>query len=226
MRKVLPVGIASVVGLVALAYACVHAEDAPAAAGSGAGAKQRIVVLGDSITAGYGLAKDQAYPAILQRKIDEIGAPYQVANSGVSGDTTAGGLRRVDWALGPGASVLIIALGGNDGLRGLSPEQTYQNLSGIIDHARKKDPHITIIVAGMEMPPNMGQDYTQKFAAVFPRIAKEKHVLLVPFLLQNVGGVASLNQEDQIHPNVGGQKKVAENVWAVLAGVVGVSAKP
>ena len=201
---------------VGLAYACVHGEDAAPAAGQ----KQRIVVLGDSITAGYGLAKDQAYPAILQRKIDEIGMNYQVANSGVSGDTTAGGLRRVDWAMGPGAAVLIIALGGNDGLRGLAPEQTYQNLAGIIDHARKKNPQVSIIVAGMQMPANLGQDYTQKFAAVYPRIAEEKHVLLVPFLLQNVGGIASLNQDDQIHPNVEGQKKVAENVWAVLKEVL------
>jgi len=208
----LPAGIGIAVGL---AYACVQGEDAVTAGG-----KQRIVVLGDSITAGYGLAKDDAYPAVLQQKIDTLGLPYVVANSGVSGDTTAGGLRRVDWALGPGAAVLIIALGGNDGLRGLSPDQTYQNLAGIIDHARQKDPHLSIIVAGMQMPPNMGQDYIQKFAAVYPRIAEEKHILLVPFLLQNVGGIASLNQDDQIHPNVEGQKKVADNVWTVLKDVL------
>ncbi len=176
----------------------------------------RIVVLGDSITAGYGLDPAHAYPAILQEKVASAGWPYEVANAGVSGDTTAGGLRRVDWALRGGAEVLVIALGGNDGLRGISPEQTEANLRGIVKRAREKVPGIAVIIAGMEMPASMGQPYTDQFRAVFPRVAKETGTELVPFLLANVGGIAGLNQDDAIHPNDAGQKLVAENVWAVL----------
>jgi len=181
----------------------------------------RIVVLGDSITAGFGLEDpDQAYPALLQRKIDAAGLRYTVANAGLSGDTTAGGLRRVDWALGDGADVLIIALGGNDGLRGLSPRQTEENLLGIIKKARAKSPAIAVIIAGMQMPENMGREFVEKFSAVFPRVAQEAGVTLMPFLLDGVGGVPELNQADFIHPTPEGQKKVAENVWRVLEGVL------
>ena len=181
----------------------------------------RIVVLGDSITAGFGLEDpDQAYPALLQRKIDAAGLRYTVANAGLSGDTTAGGLRRVDWALGEGADVLIIALGGNDGLRGLSPKQTEENLLGIIKKARAKSPGISVIIAGMQMPENMGREFVEKFSAVFPRVAQEAGVTLMPFLLDGVGGVPELNQADFIHPTPEGQKKVAENVWRVLEGVL------
>ncbi|WP_265595124.1 arylesterase [Haloferula sp. BvORR071] len=180
--------------------------------------KTRIMVLGDSITAGYGLDDPQeAYPALLQKKIDAVGLPYTVANAGVSGDTTAGGLRRIAWALGQqGADVLVVALGGNDGLRGISPEQTEQNLAGIIDKAREKKPELKVIVAGMQMPENMGADYITKFKEAFPKVAKDKKAELVPFLLEGVGGVENLNQDDRIHPNVEGQKKVADNVWKVL----------
>ena len=181
----------------------------------------RIVVLGDSITAGFGLEDpDQAYPALLQRKIDAAGLRYTVANAGLSGDTTAGGLRRVDWALGEGADVLIIALGGNDGLRGLSPRQTEENLLGIIKKARAKSPAIAVIIAGMQMPENMGREFVEKFSAVFPRVAREAGVTLLPFLLEGVGGVPELNQADMIHPTPEGQKKVAENVWKVLEKVL------
>jgi acyl-CoA thioesterase-1 len=175
------------------------------------------VVLGDSITAGYGLPDpSQAYPALLQKKIDAAKLPYIVANAGVSGDTTAGGLRRIDWALGPGADVLIVALGGNDGLRGVMPKQTEENLTAIIQKARAKVPKITIIVAGMEMPGNMGKEYVDEFRALFPRVAETQKTLLVPFLLTGVGGIAELNQQDLIHPNATGQQRVADNVWAVL----------
>ena len=184
-------------------------------------AKMRIVVLGDSITAGYGLDQQEAYPALLQKKIDAAGLPYTVANAGVSGDTTAGGLRRISWALGQqGADVLVVALGGNDGLRGISPDQTEKNLAGIIDKAREKKPELKVIVAAMQMPENMGADFTTKFKEVFPRVAKDKKAGLVPFLLEGVGGVENLNQDDRIHPNVEGQKKVAENVWKVLEPLV------
>jgi acyl-CoA thioesterase-1 len=188
---------------------------------AGEKARGRIVVLGDSITAGFGLEDpNQAYPALLQQKIDAAGLPYTVANAGLSGDTTAGGLRRVDWALGEGGDVLIIALGGNDGLRGLSPRQTEENLLGIIKKARAKSPGIVVIIAGMQMPENMGREFVARFSAVFPRVAQEAGVTLMPFLLEGVGGVPELNQADMIHPTPEGQKKVAENVWKVLEKVL------
>ena len=174
-------------------------------------------MLGDSITAGFGLPDPrQAYPALLQGKIDAAGLPYTVVNAGVSGDTTAGGLRRVDWALGPGAAVLVVALGGNDGLRGLDPRVTEANLTGIIEKARAKVPGLAVVVAGMEMPGSMGAQYVQAFHAVFPRASQAEHATLVPFLLQDVGGHANLNQPDGIHPTAEGQRIVAENVWRVL----------
>jgi acyl-CoA thioesterase-1 len=192
----------------------------PPSANATPAARGRIVVLGDSITAGYGLDPTQAYPALLQQKIDAAGLPFTVANAGVSGDTTSGGLRRIDWALGRGADVLIVALGGNDGLRGISPQQTAENLTGIIQRARAKSPQIAVIVAGMQMPGNMGAEFIEQFRAVFPRVATEQKAALVPFLLEGVGGSAEFNQDDLIHPNVVGQKRVAENVWAVLEKVV------
>lgn len=200
-------------GLLAVTGGGLWAEDAPNANG----VKKRIVVLGDSITAGYGLDPQEAYPALLQKKIDAAGLPYTVANAGVSGDTTAGGLRRVAWALGQqGADVLVIALGGNDGLRGIQPEQTRENLAGIIDKARTKNPQMKVVIAGMQMPDNMGAEFTTKFKSLYPEIAKEKKVALVPFLLEGVGGSEELNQEDRIHPTAEGQAKVAETVWKVL----------
>lgn len=180
----------------------------------------RIVVLGDSITAGYGLTPSQAYPALLQSKINEAGLPFEVVNAGVSGDTTSGGLRRIDWALSRGADVVIIALGGNDGLRGIPPKQTAANLAGMIQKARMKNPDVSVIIAGMQMPANMGPEYVEEFRAVFPRIASEQKVMLLPFLLEGVGGVLELNQSDAIHPTVEGQKRIAETVWPVLREVL------
>ena len=186
----------------------------------------RIVVLGDSITAGYGLDRDEAYPALLQQKITAAGLPFTVVNAGVSGDTTAGGLRRLDWSLQGGAAVLIVALGGNDGLRGIAPKQTEENLAAIIQRARAKLPGIKIIIAGMEMPANMGADFVARYRALFPEVAKAGNAALVPFLLEGVGGVAGLNQADQIHPNVEGQKLVAENVWKVLRPILEPATHP
>ncbi|MFK7849465.1 MAG: arylesterase [Akkermansiaceae bacterium] len=177
---------------------------------------KRIVVLGDSITAGYGLDPDQAYPTLLQKKIAATNLPYTVTNAGVSGDTTAGGLRRVAWAMAKGADILIIALGGNDGLRGISPEETKKNLLGITKKARAKNSEIQIFIAGMEMPDNMGSEFTARFKAIFPEVAKESKSILIPFLLEGVGGVETLNQPDRIHPNHQGQQKVAENIWKLL----------
>lgn len=181
--------------------------------------KKRLIVLGDSITAGYGLEEGTAaaYPALIQKKIDDVGLSYTVVNAGVSGDTTAGGLRRVDWALGKErADFLLIALGGNDGLRGISPDQTEKNLLGIITKARAKNPEIKIVIAGMRMPDNMGPDYTTAFQAIFPKVAEAEKVELVPFLLDGVGGDPKLNQEDRIHPTAEGQKVIAEHVWVGL----------
>lgn len=191
----------------------------PPAANEAATGRARIVVLGDSITAGYGIDLSEAYPALLQKKLDAAGLPFTVVNAGVSGDTTSGGLRRINWALNGGADVLVIALGGNDGLRGIQPKQTAENLAGIIQRAKAKVPGVSIIVAGMQMPQNMGPEYTEEYRAVFPRVAKENDVALVPFLLEGIGGVQEFNQPDLIHPNVEGQKRVAENVWKVLEGV-------
>jgi acyl-CoA thioesterase-1 len=202
-------------GLVLMTGGALSAQDA----GNANTGKKRVLILGDSITAGYGLDPQQAYPALLQKKIDAAALPYTVKNAGVSGDTTAGGLRRIDWALGKdGADVLVVALGGNDGLRGISPEQTSKNLSGIIDKARAKNPGMKVVVAGMEMPSNMGDAFTAGFKAVFPQVATEKKAALVDFLLAGVGGDEKLNQADRIHPTAEGQQVVAENVWKVLEG--------
>ena len=177
---------------------------------------KRIVVLGDSITAGYGLDPKEAYPNLLQTKIDEAGLDYTVVNAGVSGDTTAGGLRRVAWSMSKGADIMIVALGGNDGLRGISPEDTKKNLLGIALKARAKNPDIKLLIAGMQMPDNMGKEFTTRFKMLFSEVAKESQATLIPFLLEGVGGVEELNQADSIHPTVEGQEKVAENVWKVL----------
>jgi len=205
--------LAAFVGMIFISGPALLAEE-PANANDTA--TKRIVILGDSITAGYGLDQAQAYPALLQEKIHAAKLPYTVANAGVSGDTTAGGLRRIAWATARGADVLIIALGGNDGLRGISPEETKKNLLGIIAKARAKNPDIEILIAGMEMPDNMGPDFTARFKAVFPESAKETGITLIPFLLEGIGGVEKLNQPDGIHPTPEGQAVVAENVWSIL----------
>jgi acyl-CoA thioesterase-1 len=200
-------------GLLLTTSAALLAEESPNANDTA----KRIVILGDSITAGYGLDPAEAYPALLQGKITAAHLPYTIANAGVSGDTTAGGLRRIDWAMGKGADVLIIALGGNDGLRGISPEETKKNLLGIIEKARAKNPAIKILLAGMQMPDTMGLDYTTRFKAVFPEAANESKSTLIPYLLEGIGGNEELNQPDGIHPTPQGQQKVAEIVWKILA---------
>lgn len=176
--------------------------------------------MGDSITAGYGLSPKEAYPALLQKKIEESKLSYTVSNAGVSGDTTAGGLRRVNWAMAKGADVLVIALGGNDGLRGISPEETKKNLLGIIKKARTRNPKIKILVAGMQMPDNMGAEFTKRFKTVFSEVSKEGNATLIPFLIEGVGGVEKLNQDDGIHPTAEGQAIVATNVWKLLGPVI------
>lgn len=200
-------------GLVLVTTGALFAQDA----GNANSGKKRVLILGDSIAAGYGLDPGEAYPALLQKKIDAAALPYTVKNAGVSGDTTSGGLRRIDWALGSeGADVLVVALGGNDGLRGIAPEQMSKNLSGIIDKARAKNPELKVIVAGMQMPENFGTAFVTEYKAVFPRVAEEKKAALVEFLLAGVGGDEKLNQPDRIHPTAEGQKIISENVWKVL----------
>jgi acyl-CoA thioesterase-1 len=176
--------------------------------------RPKIVILGDSLTAGLGLRVDQAYPTLLQRRLTDKGLDYEVVNAGVSGDTSAGGLSRLDWALQGDVQVLVVALGGNDGLRGLPVEELHQNLANIIERAQARGIHV--ILAGMEAPPNYGHDYIVSFHEVYPALAREYHVALVPFLLQGVAGSQVLNQADGIHPTAAGARIVADNVWAVL----------
>jgi len=177
-------------------------------------AKPRIVFLGDSLTAGLGLPSDQSFPSLIGKKLEDRGLDYEVVNAGVSGDTSAGGVRRLDWSLDGDVKVLIVALGGNDGLRGLPPVELKKNLAAILDRAREK--RITVILAGMEAPPNNGPDYTREFRSVYEQLAAEYKVRLIPFLLQGVAGDASLNQPDGIHPNTRGAEIVAELVWKEL----------
>lgn len=179
-------------------------------------APKTLVVLGDSLAAGYGLNPADAYPAVLQQWIRATGLPFRVANAGVSGDTTAGGVRRVDWILKRPVDVLLLELGGNDGLRGLSPTQTRSNLVTIILKTRAAYPQVRVVVAGMQIPSNLGAEYTQAFRELFPEVAKSQSAVLIPFLLEGVGGVAALNQSDQIHPTAEGHRQVATNVWKVL----------
>ena len=186
-----------------------------------AGEPGRVVILGYSITSGYNLNPEEAYPALLQEKIKAAGLDYAVVNAGLSGDTTAGGLRRIDWVLGEGAAdVLVIALGGNDGLRGLPVAQVEENLAAIMVKARAANPAVKIIVAGMQMPGSMGRDYTESFAAVFGRAAQAHGAVLLPFLLEGVAGDPGMNQPDLIHPTAEGQRRIAETVWPVLQGVL------
>ena len=181
------------------------------------GAEQRVLILGDSLTKGYGLDPELAFPALLQKKIDDVGIKdWIVMNGGVSGDTTAGGLRRVTWLLRKKVDILVIALGGNDGLRGIDPAEAAKNLQAIIDKSRAANPGMKIVIAGMQMPDNLGKDYITKFREVFPAVAEKNSVILIPFLLEGVGGVEELNQPDQIHPNAKGQEIIAETVWKVL----------
>lgn len=176
--------------------------------------RPKIVCLGDSLTAGLGLVETQSYPYLLQRKVDEDGFQYEVVNAGVSGDTSAGGLRRLNWALQEDTRVIVVALGANDGLRGLSVTEMKQNLGQIIETAQNRN--VIVILAGMEAPPNYGAEYAAAFRQAYREVGLRYKVLFIPFLLDKVAGVASLNQADGIHPNPEGAAIVADHVWAVL----------
>ncbi len=175
-----------------------------------------IMFYGTSLTAGLGLEQEQAYPALIQKKIDSLDLPYQVVNAGLSGETTAGGRSRLDWVLNQDVDVFVLELGANDGLRGVPVEESKRNLQAIIDAVKENNPDVKIIIAGMQMPPNFGREYTQNFSNMFPELAEENDALLIPFLLENVGGVPELNQRDGIHPTAEGQRIMAETVWNVL----------
>ena len=191
-------------------------DAAPAAvpATPAAVARPRIAILGDSLTAGLGVPKAAAYPALLQQRLDAVGLDFEVVNAGVSGDTSAGGLARLEWALDGDVRILIVALGGNDGLRGLPAGELQHNLAQIVERAQARG--ITVVLAGMEAPPNYGREYLVAFHMVYPTLAKKYHVALVPFLLQGVAGNDTLNQADGIHPTAAGARIVADTVWKVL----------
>ena len=181
---------------------------------------KRIVCFGNSITAGYGVDPADAYPAVLQQLIDKSGKKYEVVNAGLSGDTSADGLSRIDWILRQRVDIFLLELGGNDGLRGLSLDQTRKNLQTIIDRVKEKYPKARVIIAGMKIPPNMGETYTHAFEKIFPELARKNDVKLIPFLLEGVGGDPDLNQADGIHPNVKGHRIVAENVYNAIKGLL------
>ena len=188
---------------------------------SSGNAEPTILVLGNSLAAGYGLdSPDQAFPGLIQQKIDSLGWAFRVINAGVSGETTAGGLGRIDWLLRQRVDVLVLELGGNDGLRGIATETTRENLQAIIDRTRARYPDVQVVLAGMQIPPNLGQAYTTRFRDLYPALAEVADVHLVPFLLEGVGGVRRLNQGDGIHPTAEGQRIVAENVWETLKPVL------
>jgi acyl-CoA thioesterase-1 len=215
-------------GLLALAVACGEGErpDAERRAASESSRPAAnpsytpaIVFLGTSLTAGLGLPSDQAFPALIQDTLEGLGMDSEVVNAGVSGETSAGGLRRIDWLLRRPVGVLVLELGANDGLRGLDVEAMRSNLQAIIDRTRSAYPDAGVVILGMEAPPNLGRQYTAAFQRVFPEIAEANGAALVPFLLDSVGGIPELNQADGIHPTAEGHRIMARTVWRVLEGV-------
>ncbi len=185
--------------------------------------KKTILFFGNSLTAGFGVELDMAFPGLIQKRIDSLQLNYKVVNAGLSGETTASGNTRVEWVLNQPVDIFILELGGNDGLRGIKTEETRKNLQLIIDKVRDKYPECQIVLAGMQIPPNMGPDYTKEFKTIFPEIAEKNNLPLIPFLLENVGGIPELNLPDGIHPNEEGHVLVVENVWAILKNLLTAS---
>jgi len=190
------------------------AAASPAAESPSSSSAPRIVFLGDSLTAGYGLAKGESVPSLIQKRLKDAGYPYEVVNAGVSGDTSAGGLNRLEWSLAGDVKVLVIELGANDGLRGLPVAGMKQNLTEIITRAQARN--IKVILTGMEAPPNFGPAYTSEFRGVYRQLAKEHDVVFVPFYLDGVAGIPNLNIADGIHPNAEGSRIVEKTIWAAL----------
>ena len=178
--------------------------------------KKTILFFGTSLTAGYGLDPTEAFPALIQNRIDSLNLPYTVINGGLSGETSAGGKGRIDWLLKQPIDIFVLELGANDGLRGLPVKQTTKNLQDIIDAVKAKYPNVKMVLAGMQMPPSMGARYANDFKNIFPDLARKNNMAFIPFLLDKVGGIPKLNQEDGIHPTAEGDKILAENVWVVL----------
>jgi len=182
--------------------------------------RQTILIFGDSITAGHGLDPDQAFPARIQEKADSLGWDVDVVNAGVSGETSAGGVRRIDWVLQRKIDVFVLEIGGNDGLRGIDPDVTKNNLQKIMDRVRSVYPNAKIILTGMEAPPNLGERYTSRFREIFRELSEENEVIFMPFILEDVGGDPELNQSDGIHPTVEGHRIIAENLWKYVEPVL------
>jgi acyl-CoA thioesterase-1 len=205
----------------ALALACGGGPDARPVAGSrpvedAGGDRPVILALGTSLTAGLGVDPSEAWPALIQARLDSLGLPYEVVNAGVSGETSAGALRRAEWLLQRAPAVLIVETGANDGLRGQDPDSLRANLEAILDLAAAVDPAPHVLLAGMEAPRNWGAGYTARFREAYREVAAVRGVPLVPFLLEGVAAVESLNQADGIHPNPAGHRRVAENLWPKL----------
>jgi acyl-CoA thioesterase-1 len=177
---------------------------------------KNILFFGDSLTAGMGLDPNEAFPAKIEERLDSLGLNYSVINAGLSGETTASGKNRIEWVLNQEVDIFVLELGANDGLRGIPPEETRKNLQEIINTVREKNPETRIILAGMQIPPNMGPEYTTEFKKIFPELAEKNNLELIPFLLEDVAGNPELNQEDGIHPTEEGHRIVAENVWETL----------
>jgi len=183
-------------------------------------ARKVILFFGNSLTAGMGLDPEDAFPAVIQNKLDSLQLDYEVINAGLSGETTASGKNRLSWVLNQKVDIFVLELGANDGLRGIPLEETRKNLQAIIETVQGKNPNTKIVLAGMQIPPNMGKAYTSEFRNIFPELAKKNETALIPFLLNDVAGNPELNQNDGIHPTVDGQKIVANNVWEILKEMV------
>ncbi|MBC6610675.1 arylesterase [Hymenobacter sp. BT507] len=217
-------------GWLLLALASCNTNDSPtttetptAASKSAAPAttsKPTILFFGNSLTAGLGVEPDEAFPALIGQKIDSVGLNYAVVNAGLSGETTAGGRSRVGWVLRKPVAVFVLELGGNDGLRGIPLTDTRRNLQAIIDTVRQLSPQAQIVLAGMQIPPNLGADYAAEFKQLYGELAQKNNLVLIPFLLEGVGGVAKLNQRDGIHPTPAGHRLVARTVWGILRPVL------
>jgi acyl-CoA thioesterase-1 len=222
--KFLHLPLAALLGLALTACSSGPAADKPAATTAApavtatppTAGKKRLLFFGNSLTAGYGVEPEQAFAGLIGQKIDSLGLPYEVINAGLSGETTAGGRSRVGWILKQPVDVFVLELGGNDGLRGLPLTATRENLQGIIDTVRRRSPGAQIVLAGMQIPPNLGQSYADGFKAIYQELAAQNKLVLIPFLLQGVGGDRTLNQADGIHPTPAGHRIVARTVWTVL----------
>ena len=202
--------------------AAAHPSDTPSipSAAHNPDNRQTILFFGNSLTAGYGVNPSEAFPALIQNRIDSLKLPYKVVNAGLSGETSAGGRGRIGWVLRQPVAIFVLELGANDGLRGIPVSATITNLQAILDSVKSKYPAVELILAGMQIPPSMGDKYTADFKAAYRQLAEKNKVHLIPFILEGVGGIPELNQPDGIHPTPKGHKIVEENVWKILRGLL------